>query len=204
MLRQTTSLVLAFSGLVLLVTSVVLYLGPAAQVAHFCPWTFLGLGRHSWGVLHLNSGLLFCIAMLVHSWLNWKPLFRYLKRWRPAGSPVPLIISLMLTLYVCIGGYYELPPMKQYLGIARSCRMASIEQYGTPPYGSAAEYPAAKIAMYMGWDPQRSLARLTEQHIAVQSSKQTLADLARTNHTTIGHILDTMHSASNGGSNERQ
>ena len=80
MVKRTTSLTLAFSGLVMLVTSIVLYLGPAGHVSHFCPWAFLGLSRHHWGVLHLNSGILFCLAMVVHTCLNWSLLLAYIKK----------------------------------------------------------------------------------------------------------------------------
>lgn len=192
MLKKTTSLTLAFSGLVMLVTSIVLYLGPASQVAHFCPWKFLGLGRHYWGMLHLNSGVLFCLAMLIHTCLNWGLLIAYINRKKSGFSIIPLAASLALTLYVCMGGCYNLPPMKQLLGVARACRMSSMKQYGSPPYGSAADYPAAGIARYMGWDPERSMAQLTRNHIAIQSPRQSLNELAKTNHTTIGNLLDIM------------
>ena len=192
MLKKITSLTLAFSGLVMLVTSVVLYFGPAGQVSHFCPWAFLGLSRHHWGVLHLNSGLLFCLAMVVHTCLNWKLLLAYMKKQRSRYSAMPLTVALILTLYVCVGGYYEIPPMGQYLNIARACRMASVKKFGSPPYGSATEYPVAHIAMYMGWDPETSLEQLSRNHIAISSPNQSLADLARENDTTIGRLLDIM------------
>lgn len=192
MLKKTTSLTLTFSGLVMLVTSIVLYLGPASQVAHFCPWKFWGLSRHYWGMLHLNSGLLFCLAMLIHTYLNWSLLMAYINRKKSSFGVIPLTISLTLTLFVCIGGCYDLPPMKQLLGIARASRMSSIQQYGSPPYGSAADYPAAGVARYMGWNPKQSMTQLTRNHIIIQSSKQSLNELAETNHTTIGNLLDIM------------
>ncbi len=192
MFRKTSSLTLAFSGLVMLLTSVVLYFGPAGQVGHFCPWTFLGLSRHHWGVLHLNSGLLFCLAMVAHTCLNWRPLVAYVTMRRSKYSAVPLTVSLLLTLYVCVGGYYEIPPMGQFLDVARACRMASMKKYGAPPYGTAADYPATQIARYMGWNPETSLEHLTRYHIVIQSPDQSLADLARKNNTSIGRLLDIM------------
>lgn len=192
MLKKTTSLTLAFSGLVLLVTSIVLYLGPAGQVAHFSPWQFLGLSRRYWMLLHLNSGLLFCLAMLIHTYLNWSLIMVYVNRKKPSFSPVPVVVSLVLTLYVCLGGCYNLPPMKQLLGLAKATRMSSIVKYGSPPYGIAADFPAARIAKYMGWDPKQSMAQLAQHHIIVESPKQSVNELAKTNHTTLGNLLDIM------------
>ncbi len=190
MLKRTTSLTLAFSGLVMLVTSVVLYFGPAGQVGHFSPWSFWALSRHHWGVLHLNSGLLFCLSMVVHVWLNFQLLAAYVKR-QKTGLPA-LAVSLTVTLYVCVGGYYEIPPMGQFINIARSFKMASMQKYGSPPYGTASRFPALHIARYMGWDPCQSQEQLSQNHIILESPKQSLADLAQKNQTSIGRLLDIM------------
>ena len=190
MLKKTTSLTLALSGLVMLVTSIVLYFGPAGHVGHFCRWSFWHLSRHHWGALHLNSGLLFCLAMIVHVWLNFRLLVAYVKK-QKKGAPA-FAVSLLLTFYVCMGGYYELPPMGQFLDLARSFRTNSIQTYGSPPYGTAAQFPALHIARYMGWAPQQSRAQLSQNNIMLDTPDQSLADLAQKNHTSIGRLLDIM------------
>lgn len=197
MLKKATSLTLALSGLVMLVTSVVLYFGPAGHVGHFCRWSFWHLSRHHWGALHLNSGILFCLAMIVHVWLNFRLLVAYVKKQKKGGPAI--VVSLILTLYVCIGGYFELPPMGQFLDIARSFRIDSIQKYGSPPYGAAARFPALHIARYMGWDPQQSQAQLRQNSIMLDTPDQTLSDLAQKNHTSIGRLLDIMCTHSNKG-----
>lgn len=94
MIKKTASLTLAFSGIVLLLSSVVLYVGPPSHVGHFSPWLLLGLSRHHWGAIHLNGGILFCIAMLVHTYYNWKLLLSYMKRKRNrTHSLVPLVLA---------------------------------------------------------------------------------------------------------------
>ncbi len=71
--------------------------------------------------------------------------------------------------------------------------MSSIQKYGSPPYGTAADYPVGKIVKYMGWNLNLSIKRLKENNITVMSPKQSLNDLATANHTTIGHLLDIMY-----------
>lgn len=197
MLKKATSLTLAFSGLVMLVTSIVLYFGPAGQVGHFSPWAFWYLSRHHWGALHLNSGLLFCLAMIVHVWLNFRLLVAYVKR--PKSGLPAVAVSLILTLYVCIGGYYEIPPMGQFLGLARSFKIASMQKYGSPPYGTAARSSALHIARYMGWDPRQAQEQLNRNRIILDTPDQSLADLAQKNHTSIGRLLDIMCTHSDKG-----
>ncbi|WP_155322420.1 hypothetical protein [Desulfosarcina ovata] len=92
--------------------------------------------------------------------------------------------------------------MGQLLGLARAFRMSSIKEYGSPPYGTASDYPVAFIAQYMGWNPEKSIDRLNRNDIAVQSPNQSLADLARTNQTTIGRLLDIMRTDLAGGFHE--
>lgn len=190
MLRRTTSLTLAFSGLVMLITSVVLFFGPAGHVGHFSPWSFCGLTRHHWTALHINSGGLFCLVMLIHTWINWKLLATYIKKRQRKRAA--LWCALALTLFVCVGGYFEFPPMQPVLNIARATRKHSIQKYGSPPYGSAEKYPIAMIAGYMGWNPKKSIEQLKEHSISVESPTQALSDVARQNQKTIGQLLDIM------------
>ena len=196
MLKKTTSLTLAFSGLILLITSIVLYVGPPGHVGHFSPWRLLGLSKHYWGVLHLNSGILFCLAMIIHVYFNWKPLISYLRKGARNKIPyLPLVASLVLTAYVCVGACYEASPMGQIMDFARKLKMAAVRQYGSPPYGTSAAYPIGTIAAYMGWNVETALQGLAERNIVVGSPAEPLREVARNNGTKIGSLLDIMAGA---------
>ena len=196
MLKKTASLTLAVSGIVVLVSSTVLYLGPPGHIGHFSDWNILGLNKHYWGALHLNSGILFCLAMVLHSYFNWRPLLSYVKKNKKSStkSIMPLITSLVLTLFVCFGSYFDISPMKQIMGYARGMRMDAVKHYGSPPYGYSTKYPIAVISGYMGWDVVESLQTLKKKGIDVQSPQQPLKEVAANNNTTIGHLLDIMSS----------
>lgn len=204
MLKKTTSLTLAFTGLVVLLTSIVLYIGPPGHVGHFSPWSFMGLSKHYWGVLHLNSGILFCAALLIHVYYNWKLLFSYMK-WKKSRASnyglAPLAFSFLLTVFVCVGACYEVSPMKQIMNYARGLKMSLVQKYGSPPYGASMSYPVATIAGYMGWDVNSAFKRLHANNIVVDSPQQPLMEVARNNHTTIGHLLDIMNTNRHGGIN---
>ena len=124
MIKKTTSLTLSFSGLLLLFTSFVLYLGPPSHVGHFSSWRFLLISKHHWGALHLNSGILFSLSMLLHIYFNWKPLISYIKNKRGTSflANKPLYIALALTLFVGLGSYYNFAPMKQIMNYARQLK----------------------------------------------------------------------------------
>ncbi|CCK81459.1 DUF4405 domain-containing protein [Desulfobacula toluolica] len=196
MIKRITSLTLAFSGLTLLVSSIVLYIGPPSHVGHFSPWSFWGLSKHHWGAMHLNGGILFCIAMLIHVYHNWRLLISYMKRKKkqpPVSSYIPVFLSLVLTLFVCTGSYHNATPMKQIMGVARGLKMNLVQKYSSPPYGRSSDYPVAVIAAYMGWNTKAAFKQLQDNNIIVDSPKQPLMEVARKNRTTIGHLLDIMH-----------
>ena len=196
MIKKTTSLTLALSGLVLLISSIALYIGPPSHVGHFSPWRFWGLSKHHWGAVHLNGGVLFCITMLIHVYYNWKLLISYVKRKEnrtPARSYVPVVLSLLLTLFVCTGSYHNAAPMKQIMDCARGLKIKFVQKYGSPPYGTSSAYPVTVIAGYMGWNPKAAVKRLHDNKIVVDSPSQPLIEVARNNRTSIGHLLDIMH-----------
>lgn len=79
MFRRTVSLTTFFSFILVLITSVVLYVEPHGRTAYWADWTMLGLSKTSWDDIHLTTGLLFLLAGLLHVWLNWKPITAYMK-----------------------------------------------------------------------------------------------------------------------------
>lgn len=191
-LRPTTSIVLLFSGLVLLVSSIVLFIAPPTHVGHFSPWRMLGLGRCQWNLLHIMSGLLFVLASLVHAWLNWNPVRAYLDR--KSGSPFrwPVVVAAVLTVYICAGSLAGLPPMRQVVDGLRLIKGMHVRTYGVPPFGSAEQAPLQEVIRFMGWNEEKCLASLTAKGFQVASSQESLRDVARSNRVTAGAVLAAM------------
>jgi hypothetical protein len=192
--RKTASLILFFSGLVVLVSSLVLYVGPPTHVAHFSDWRFAGLTKCRWNALHISAGLLFVIAMLLHVWFNRKPMKAYLggRKRRALRWFSPSLVALFLTVYVCAGTCLGWPPMNRGLQWLRSVKIDHVRTYGAPPYGGAEQASLEIIATYMGWDAQGCLTALRRRGLNVASSGQSLKAIARNNGLSIGAVLDTM------------
>jgi uncharacterized membrane protein len=70
-LRKTTSLTTLLSFILLLVTSIIMYVTPQGKIAFWANWEIAGLNKEQWGALHTNLGILFVAAGLVHTVLNW-------------------------------------------------------------------------------------------------------------------------------------
>ena len=57
-LRKTTSLTTLTSFILLLFTSIILYVTPQGKIAFWANWKMLGIGKEEWGALHTNLGFL--------------------------------------------------------------------------------------------------------------------------------------------------
>ncbi len=78
-LRRFTSLCITFSFLVMTYTGVMLFIVPQGKIAYWTNWELFGLSKTQYGSLHVTFMVLFLVGMVLHLYLNWKPLMQYLK-----------------------------------------------------------------------------------------------------------------------------
>jgi len=102
--RKTSTLTLFFSSIIVVVSSLVLYVGPPTHVANFSDSRAAGLGKCPWSAVHIMVGLLFVVAMFFHIYFNWKSMLAYMSNSKRNPMPLskPLVVSLVLTAYVCM------------------------------------------------------------------------------------------------------
>ena len=79
-LRNFISLLITFSGLVMIVSGLVLYVVPEGRVAYWTNWKLFGLTKTAWGSVHTNLSFVFFIALFFHLYYNWRVLKAYLNR----------------------------------------------------------------------------------------------------------------------------
>lgn len=116
-LRKITSLNMVFSFILLVLTSVVLYVVPEGRIAYWSDWDWLGLSKSQWGDLHIVFGTLFLIAGLIHLYLNWKPIVNYMRnRAREFRMFTPdFNVALVITVVVGLGTYFAVLPFQWLL-----------------------------------------------------------------------------------------
>lgn len=62
-----------------MLTSVILYIVPAGRVAYWADWHLWRLTKTQWIKVHVNLGVLFLLAIGLHTYLKWNPIVSYLK-----------------------------------------------------------------------------------------------------------------------------
>ena len=182
-LRRITSLTMLISFILLVTTSVILYIVPYGRVAYWSNWRLWGLSKTQWSELHLNLGILLLIGGLLHIYYNWKAITAYLKnkarQLRIFTSE--LNIALLVTFMVILGTYFHVPPMSTVLEINEAIKEASAKKYGEPPYGHAELSSLKAFTKKLGLDLNKSIALLKKAGIKFEGPNETLEKIANRN-----------------------
>ncbi len=196
-IRKITSMTMLVSFVLLILTSVVLYIVPHGRVAYWSDWRLWGLSKTQWDNLHLNLGLLFLLAGCIHIFYNWKPILAYLKDGsrRPRIFTASFNIALLLCLVVGAGTLLDIPPMSTVIRFEENIKDQAAEQYGEPPYGHAELSSLRLFARRTDMDLQQAILLLRQAGIRFSDPRQTIREIARQNNRTPREIFALMKPA---------
>jgi len=196
-LRKTTSLTTLLSFILLLATSIILYVAPQGKIAFWANWKIWGLGKEEWGALHTNLGFLFIIAGIFHTVVNWNCIVAYLKNKKKefkmftADFNVALLITLLVTLFTL----FELPPIHAVQVFNESIKETAAEKYGEPPYGHAESSTLESFCKRTRIDLGGSIGKLEKADLQAVSADATLAEIAKANKMTPQQVYNIIKPA---------
>ncbi len=185
-LRKITSLTMFLSFVLLIATSIVLYVVPEGRVAYWSDWHFMGLTKTLWGDIHINLGILFLVSGFLHLYYNWKPMLTYMKNKAKQLKifTADFNAALALTLFFTFGTLFQIPPMSTILDFSASFKDAGARKYGEPPYGHAELSSLKMFAQRTGLDLEIVKQQLQKSKVIFDDESATLLDIARTNNCT--------------------
>lgn len=195
-LRKLTSLILAWSFVILAVTSIVLYIVPSGRVAFWANWTLLGLDKHGWGALHTNVGYLFIAVSIIHIVLNWKLIVNYIKKkarekaQEHAGLNKDMIGSIVIVLFFSVFTIADLPPVSWIQAFGEGLKESSEVKYGSPPYGHAEMSSLQLYCTRTAQDVEKAVKALQEAGVSITGTDQSIADIASANGMTPQQIAE--------------
>jgi len=129
-IRRMTSLTATLAFLMMILTSVILYIVPHGRVAYWSDWRLWGLTKTDWGNIHTNLGLLFLLSLFLHIYYNWKPLMAYLKnkaRQMKVFTP-EFNAALVITLAFTVGTYFLIPPFGWVMALGDHIKDSATEK----------------------------------------------------------------------------
>ncbi len=201
-MRKITSLTALISFILLILTSVILYIVPSGRVAYWAGYELWGLSKEDWGAVHINLGVLLLVTMLLHVFYNWPTLLSYMKNKARQVRifTVDFNLSLILTLVVVFGTLAGIPPMSSIIDLGESITDKANLYYGEPPYGHAELSPLKVFSERVKIDLEQSLAALKAAGIVVESPDSTMTEIAEANGITPQSIFEIIKLESHPGS----
>ncbi len=183
-LRGFISLLTALSFLIMTVSGVILFITPQGRVAYWLDWTFWGISKTQWGDMHITTSLLFALAGLWHTWLNWRALVSYFqdKVKKTVALKSELAVAAVITIFCTVGGIYKTPPLSYVLELNDWIKDSWVKSPDDEPVISHAELlPLNNFLKKVDIDLDMALAELKKQGIKVSGPDQKLLDISRNN-----------------------
>lgn len=200
-LRKVTSLTTLLSFILLIITSIILYITPQGKIAYWANWSCWGIDKKEWGALHTNLGFLFLIASVIHIALNWNCIMAYLKNKAKKFKlfTIDFNISLVITLVITVMTLFSLPPINAIQTFNESLKDTAAKKYGAPPYGHAEASSLKFFCQRTGLDLNKSKEKLIEAGIRFDSDRSTIAEIAEANQMTPKQIYDAIRTKNTKG-----
>jgi hypothetical protein len=191
-MRRITSLTLVISGIIELVTSVILYIIPSGRVAYWSDYHLFGLSKTQWGDIHITVGTLFLVAAGIHIYYNWRPITIYLKNKakKLTAFNKNFNIALIISLFVAVGTIYNLPPMNYILHLGEYFTDLGNEKYGEPPYGHAELSSLKMFCDKMNISLENAIVLLKNANIKFSDAKDSIVEIAKNNNKTPQQIYN--------------
>ena len=188
---------LVWSGILLTLNSIVLYIVPEGRVAYWADWLFFGLTKTEWGDQHITVGVLFLIAAILHIYYNWSLIVAYMKNKARQLKifTLPSAVGLVLTLVFMVGTYWNVPPMSTILDFSGSFKEAASQKYGEPPYGHAELSSLKMFCRKEGLDLEKAIELLASAGLKVPGSEMTIKELANASGRSPQQVYDIFKAA---------
>jgi len=192
--RAFVSLNMMLSFVVLILSSVVLYIMPPGRDAYWTQWRFWGLDKDQWDAVHTVGGFAFLIFGILHLFVyNWKTFWNYvvskLRKTMNRKVEVALAVVLnVLLVVVCVADWF---PSSTIMGWMTSIKASWVGPGQRAPYGHAEAETLETLALRSNIDLEAALKGLAEQGLTIDPTK-TIQYLASQNGRTPAEFFELL------------
>ena len=193
--RNFVSLFIAWTGLVSIISGIILYFAPAGRVAFWVDWHFWGLTKKQWQATHTVSSFFLMIFIIWHLILNWKVFVNYMKdKAKKISFTVPeLSSSILIAIVLTVMSIYSIPPVSYIMDFG-DYLTASWETKTTSPIIPHAErLTLEEFCAKINLPVERAIRRLTAYNVKNVSADKTLEEIAKKNNLAPKDIADILN-----------
>jgi len=193
--RGFISMLVTFSGLMMIISGIVAYIMPEGRIAYWADWQFLTLGKQQWGTIHTNLSFVFTAATVFHLIYNFKALISYLKdRVKKTYSMRSELVLTLIVIILCThGSIAGVPPFTTVMDIGSAIKKTWYAgQEVHPPFPHAELLTLKQLTSKMDLSLDGALAFLQEQGFKEVDEKTNLKDLAGRSDSSPMQIFEAM------------
>ncbi len=183
--RAFTSLYISFSGIIMVLSGIILYLAPAGRIAKWTRIYILGLEKADWQSVHTIFTFIFVIAGAFHIWYNWKPLVSYFRRKLQQKIVLrkELFASFVVTLLLFVITLFNVPPFSSVMDLGEYLSDSWSTRQTEPPVPHAESMTFAELAKAIDRPVESLLGMLKKENI-VAEKEDVLKKVAEKHHLT--------------------
>ncbi len=160
--RALTSVLIAASFVILVVTGIVLFAAPPGRIANWTNWNVLGLRKVEWTGLHIWFSTLFLVVTVFHVAFNWRPMVSYFKDRlsRRIGFRWEWVVALLIVAGVFAGTRRAVPPFSTLLAWNEDLKQSWDSPADRAPIPQAELLTFRQLAEKAGVPVETAVARL--------------------------------------------
>lgn len=193
--RGFISLLVTFSGLIMIVSGIMAYIMPEGRIAYWADWRCWGLGKAQWNTIHTVNSFVFTVGTVFHLIYNWKALISYLKdKVRKTYSMrSELVLVLIISILCTHGSIAGVPPFTSIMDLGSAIKKTWYEgQEVHPPFPHAELMTLKQLTSKMDLQLSGALAYLQEQGFTDVTGESTLKQLAARTTSSPMQIFEAM------------
>ncbi|GAB6037431.1 hypothetical protein JCM15519_19900 [Fundidesulfovibrio butyratiphilus] len=190
MLRRLCWILMGFSLVGILCSTLVLVAGPSSEVSAWAGWSFLGMSRFQWQGLHDGLGLLLLITGGVC--LTTASKIMLAPRDGEPGNAPAVLAALMIFLVFLLTAVLRLPPSSLIAGASQALKTWHAKSFGAPPLPGAADMSPRELAKRIQLDPDKAVANLVSHNVKLSTPSATLAEIAKENGLVPAAVYETL------------
>ena len=194
-LRSFVTLLVSFSGLVMIISGLILYIMPEGRVAYWTDWRLIGLGKEQWGTMHTCLSLIFFAAAGFHLYYNWRTLLSHLKDRikRTFSLRKEFIAALVLSAFCLHGSIVGYAPFTSVMDLGTVIKKTWYAgQDVHPPFPHAELMPLKQLAKRIDFNLEGALEHLREKGLPANSGEVTLKELTADVDSSPAQIFEAM------------
>lgn len=192
--RSMTSVLIAASFLVLVLSGVILFVSPPGRIANWTNWTILGLRKHDWIGLHVWFSVLFLLVAIVHLVFNWRPMLNHFKDrlTRRVGFRWEWLLALAICGGVWAGTRAGLPPFSSLLAFSERVKESWDQPRERAPIPHAELLTLAELVQKAGVAMTTATNRLAAKGITNVTAEIVVQELASQNARSAQQIYQAL------------